>query len=138
MRRTGRVGRANAGGAASSVLVGSSTRNRAATAPPAARTIEVRANWRRVSIPACDASAETTEPTRRPTLQKPWRLDMTERARVFSISTPCAFIAMSARPAVAPKTSRATHNRTSDVGSVVRTRLAQNATIVAVTNGRNA
>jgi hypothetical protein len=62
---------------------------------------------------------------------------MTDVASDFSTMTPCVFIAMSARPAVPPKTSRATQSSASEVGRAVSTRLAQNATIVAATSGRD-
>ena len=66
-------------------------------------------------------------------LQKPCRLDITDRPNSFSTRTPSAFIAMSASPATAPSTRRTTHSTTSDVGSAGRTRHAQNGMIVAVT-----
>ena len=89
-------------------------------------------------MPAWDARAETAEPIRTPTLQNPCRLDITERPNSFSTRTPSAFIAMSASPATAPKTSRTAQSTASDVGSAGRTRQADQATIVTVTNGRSA
>ena len=89
-------------------------------------------------MPAWDARAETADPTRTPTLQKPCRLDMTDRPNSFSTRTPSAFIAMSASPATAPQTSRTAQSAASDVGSAGRTRHAHHATTVAVTNGRSA
>ncbi len=63
---------------------------------------------------------------------------MIDRPYAFSTSTPCAFIAMSARPAAAPKASSTAHSTTSDVGSAGRTRLAHQAAIVTAMSGRNA
>ena len=61
-------------------------------------------------------------PDQDPTLQKPCRLDMTDRPNSFSTSTPSAFIAMSASPATAPETSRTAQSAASDVGSARRGR----------------
>jgi hypothetical protein len=77
------------------------------------------------------------DPASTPALQKPWKLDITDRPISFSTRTPGAFIAMSATPAVAPKRSSTTHRTASDVGNDGRTRPADHAAIVAATSGRN-
>lgn len=56
------------------------------------------------------------EPIRAPALHMPCSPDMIDRPRRFSTSTPSAFIATSAMPAVAPKVNRARH-RVSRLGA---------------------
>ncbi len=97
-----RGGRAKRGGGSSSGSGRTSSRPRQTRGTAAVRPRPTRSRCTRASRPRDTAPTPTAEPMSAPALHRPCSPDMIDRPWRRSTSTPCAFMATSAMPEVAP------------------------------------
>lgn len=102
MSSADRGGSANRGGASSSSAARRSGTQRQTTRPSTVSTAAASAKCTRASEPRWAARVPAAEPTSAPALHMPCSPDMIDLPSRCSTSTPRAFIATSAIPALAP------------------------------------